>query len=190
MTSIHPACGRWSAGLSHLSANAKRRLRRRCRCRRCYRRGPEKSRLEPACCAIILARMKPLHLLGITAALSALLIFAATRADAAPRPAFGPRFPPPPTANLPVFGFPGIYVVDREVIHVVEREVVREVQAPPPPPPQPPRKPWVLGASYASLPGGCMKMIDDGVSYYHCSGEWYRQVGSGSAVEYKAVAAP
>ena len=35
-----------------------------------------------------------------------------------------------------------------------------------------------------------MKLIDGGVSYYHCSGEWYRQVGSGSAVQYKAVAAP
>jgi YHS domain-containing protein len=31
-----------------------------------------------------------------------------------------------------------------------------------------------------------MKMIDGGVSYYHCSGEWYRQVGG----EYRAVAQP
>jgi len=43
---------------------------------------------------------------------------------------------------------------------------------------------------YDSLPSPCMKMIEDGASYYHCSGEWYLQVGSGSAVEYKAVQAP
>ena len=24
-----------------------------------------------------------------------------------------------------------------------------------------------------------MKMIQDGASYYHCSGEWYRQVSGG-----------
>jgi hypothetical protein len=35
-----------------------------------------------------------------------------------------------------------------------------------------------------------MKMIEDGASYYLCSGEWYRQLGSGSAATYKAVAQP
>ena len=135
--------------------------------------------------------MKGTHLLALTAALSALLIFAAAKADAQNHAVGGgPRFPPPPTANLPVFGFPGVWVVEREVPVVIEREVIREVQAPPPPPPPAPRKPWVLGASYASLPGGCMKMIDGGTSYYHCSGEWYREIGSGSAVQYKAVAQP
>ena len=34
------------------------------------------------------------------------------------------------------------------------------------------------------------KMIEDGASYFHCSGEWYRQAGSGSAVTYTAVKAP
>ena len=74
------------------------------------------------------------------------------------------------------------------MVHVIEREVVREVPVavePPQPPPEP-RKPYVIGASYASLPAGCMKMIYEGESFYLCSGEWYRQDGS----QYKAVEAP
>ena len=83
-------------------------------------------------------------------------------------------------------GFFPIFVVQREVPVIVEREVVREVAAAPPPPPPPaPRKPYVIGKSYASLPGGCMKLIEGGASYYHCGGEWYRQTGS----RYVAVAA-
>jgi hypothetical protein len=134
--------------------------------------------------------MKGTHLLAITGALSALLIFAASRVEAQQqRPRFSP--PPPPGGNLQGF-FPGVYVYEREVIHVVERTP----EPPPSPPaapavaPAPPRKPYAIGNSYATLPGGCMKMIDGGVSYYHCSGEWYRQVGSGSGVQYKAVASP
>lgn len=84
-------------------------------------------------------------------------------------------------------------LVEREVPVIVEREVVREVVrevAPPAPPP--PRKPYVVGRSYASLPGGCMKMIEGGASYYYCGGgEWYRLVGSGAgAVKYRAIAKP
>jgi len=82
------------------------------------------------------------------------------------------------------------YYVEREPV-VIEREIVREVPvvAEPPPPKPPPREPYVIGKSYASLPpSGCMKLIEDAVSYYMCSGEWYRQVGNGSAVTYKAVA--
>ena len=70
-----------------------------------------------------------------------------------------------------------------------EREIVREVPvaAPaPPPPPPPPRKPYVLGRTYDSLPGGCMKMVERGASYFHCSGEWYRKVPGG----YRAVRQP
>ena len=86
-------------------------------------------------------------------------------------------------------GIGGVWIVEREVPVIVEREVVREVPVPvPAEPPPPPRKPYVIGNSYASLPGGCMKLIEEGVSYYYCSGEWYRQVGSGSAATYKAVA--
>jgi hypothetical protein len=33
-----------------------------------------------------------------------------------------------------------------------------------------------------------MKMIEDGASYYYCSGEWYRQMGAGRSATYKAVA--
>lgn len=135
--------------------------------------------------------MKALHLLGISAAISALLIFAAAEADAQSGGVGGGfrRLPPPPVADGAFLGFPGVYVIER--VQVIEREVVKEVPAPPPPePPPPPRKPYVVGASYDTLPGPCMKMIQDGASYYHCSGEWYRQVGSGSAVEYRAVQAP
>jgi len=79
------------------------------------------------------------------------------------------------------FAVPFFYP-EREVV-VVEREVIREV---PPEPPAPPRKPYLIGASYASLPGGCMKMIEAGGTYFYCGGEWYRQVGGG----YRAVAQP
>ena len=83
--------------------------------------------------------------------------------------------------------FPGYYI-EREVVHdvVVVHDQPVETVAPPEPPP-PPRKPWVMGKSYSSLPSGCMKMIEDGISYFHCSGEWYREVGRG---QYKAVSAP
>lgn len=93
--------------------------------------------------------------------------------------------PQPPLANG-FFGWPGVYVVER--VHVIEREVVKEVPvaAPPPEPPPPPRKPYKLGALYDDLPTPCMKMIEGGASYYHCSGEWYRQVGG----QYAAVKAP
>ncbi len=98
-----------------------------------------------------------------------------------------------------------ILVVEREVPVIVEREVVREVVTPPPTPvsgsdrlgdgplPGTPqgegskRKPYAIGSSYASLPGGCMKMIDEGVSFYYCGGgEWYKQAGK----LYRAVAKP
>ena len=84
-------------------------------------------------------------------------------------------------------GFPGFIIVERTVPVVIEREVVREVPAAAPAPPPPPRKPYAVGASYASLPGGCLKMIEGGASYYYCGGgEWYRAVGK----LYRAVAKP
>jgi hypothetical protein len=132
--------------------------------------------------------MKAIHMLGLTAVMSAALIFAAARADAEPRPVGGgPRHLPPPPVNLPVGGFfPGVYVYERETVHVIEKAP----EPPPPPapaaPPPEPRKPYVIGNSYASLPSGCMKMIADGASYYHCNGEWYRQVGA----QYTAVRQP
>jgi hypothetical protein len=74
-----------------------------------------------------------------------------------------------------------------EVVHdvVVVHDVAAEPPAPPPPPPKP-REPWVLGRTYGALPGGCMKMIAGGASYYQCSGDWYRKVAGG----YRAVARP
>jgi len=57
---------------------------------------------------------------------------------------------------------------------------------PPPPPPPPPREPYAIGRTYKALPGGCLKMVQGGASYFHCSGGWYRQVGS----RYRAVAMP
>ena len=132
--------------------------------------------------------MKALHLMAISAAIAAMLIFAAAEADAQQRAAGGgPGSRSPVTAitspvGKPGFhgGFGGVWIVEREVV-IVEREVVRE------PPadcrrrrgPAPPRKPYVIGNSYASLPGGCMKLIEDGASYYYCGGEWYRQLGGG-----------
>jgi len=146
--------------------------------------------------------MKALHLLAATGAASVLLAFAAGNAGADP-PAGGvpiaPRSPPPPPpAGMNGFhdgfhdgfhrGFHGggfliveepQVVVERDVVH----EVVEEVPAPPPPPP---RERYVIGRSYSSLPSGCMKMIDLGVSYYRCNGEWYREGRAG----YIAVAQP
>jgi hypothetical protein len=136
--------------------------------------------------------MKPLHLLGISAAMSALLIFAAAEADAEPAGVGGGfRHVPPPSHGGHFNGFfPGFFVYDREVIHVIEREPAPRADPPPaaPAPLAPPREPYVIGKTYASLPGPCMKMIEDGASYYLCSGDWYRQVGSGSNTQYRAIA--
>lgn len=136
--------------------------------------------------------MKPLHPLTLSAAMAALLMCTPSLADGEMRPVGGgPRHLPPPPPGGPFVGFPGVYVIEREIPVIVEREVVREVPVPvPAEPPPPPRKPYAIGERYASLPGGCMKLIDQGASYYHCSGEWYRQVGSGSSMQYMAVKAP
>ena len=124
--------------------------------------------------------------------MSALLVLAAAGAHAQPLPPGGFRSPPPPRPHGGFHGgfHGGIFVIEREVVHVIEREVVRDTPAGPPAPPAPPREPYVIGRSYSSLPGGCMKMIDNGISYYNCSGEWYRQVLAGAGAQYKAVAQP
>ena len=90
-------------------------------------------------------------------------------------------------------GFGNVWIVEREVPIIDEREVVREKPAEQPvavAAPVAPRKPYVIGSTYASLPSGCMKLIDGGVSYYYCSGEWYRQMGGGRDAQYRAVAQP
>ena len=150
--------------------------------------------------------MKTLHLLTVSAAMCALLVLAAGEAGAQrPVAGLGPRTPPLVPRDHGGWkhggkhhGFGGgIWIVerpfgyaqDREVPVIVEREVVvREVvPAAPPAPPPPPRKPFVVGKSYASLPGGCMKLIEGGASYYYCGGgEWYRAAGK----QYRAVSKP
>lgn len=138
--------------------------------------------------------MKSFHPPALSAALAALALFAAApQAEAQQRTVgSGLRLPPPAPPPIGEFhGFPGLIIVEREVPVIVERET------PPPPvpltPPAPPsgeakeaRKPYVIGMTYSSLPGGCMKMIEGGASYYWCSGEWYRQMGK----QYRAVAKP
>ena len=98
---------------------------------------------------------------------------------------------PPPRHDRGHGGFGGAFWADDHETIVIEREVVREVPVagPAPATPPPPRKPYKLGASYDSLPpGGCMKLIEGTTAYYHCGGEWYREVRTGSAALYKAVA--
>ncbi|HEU0309969.1 MAG TPA: hypothetical protein VFR36_01940 [Sphingomicrobium sp.] len=137
--------------------------------------------------------MKANYLFALNAAMSALLIATAPDARAQQgQVGFGHRqLPPPPASGHHGFvGFPGVWVVEREVIRIVEKPVPAPVPPAPAEPPPPPRKPYAIGENYGSLPGGCMKMIEEGASYYMCSGEWYRQVGSGSAVQYLAVKEP
>ena len=147
--------------------------------------------------------MSRLHLPAASAAMAALLMVPAPQADAQQHVVGGGlRLPPPASSHSNHFSWEGrhgfhggfgggVWIVEREVPVIIEREVVvREVPAAPPvtaPPPAPPRKPYVIGSTYASLPGGCMKWIEPGASYYHCGGEWYRQVGGG---RYQAVAHP
>ena len=86
----------------------------------------------------------------------------------------------------------GFFVLEREVVYVVEREVVRDdpPPQPAPAPPPPPRELYVIGSTYSSIPSGCMKMINDGASYYHCDGDWFRAVLTSSRVRYLAVRMP
>jgi hypothetical protein len=145
--------------------------------------------------------MKPLSSLAIGAAVAAVL--AAPEADAQQRPvAGGLRINLPSPANH--FSWEGhhrfhggVFIVERDVPVIVEREVVREVAVTPPPTPPHQgegrkRKPYVIGGTYASLPPqGCMKLIEDGASYYFCGGgEWYRPLGDGRDSKYRAVVKP
>jgi hypothetical protein len=148
--------------------------------------------------------MKPRHLLVLSAAVAVLPLLAVTSAQAQQRAVSGPRITLPSHSNHFSWerrhGFHGlhggIFIVEREMPVIVEREVVREVAAansgtPNTDVPILPRKPYVVGGTYASLPGGCMKMIEEGGSYYFCGGgEWYRQLGDGSGAKYRAVARP
>jgi len=81
-----------------------------------------------------------------------------------------------------------VFIYGEDYVPVVVEEVARdEPPAPPPPAPPPePRKPYVLGRIYDTLPGGCLKLLQDGAAYYQCSGHWYQEVGE----QYKAVRMP
>lgn len=146
--------------------------------------------------------MKALHLLAMSAAMAPLLILAAARADAQQPPVAGGRpFVPPPSPSQGRMGgmhgmhgsrhFSRGFFIYQDYAPVYVHDDAQDDTPPPaavpPPPPPAPRKPYVIGRSYSSLPpDGCLKLIQDGSSYYGCSGEWYRQVGVG----YKAVAQP
>ena len=137
--------------------------------------------------------MKALHLTAVTAAMCALLALAPGPAGAEQRPVIAPLYsPPPPQGGMHGFHHfsPG-FLIYRDYVPVYVHDDARDDLPPPaavpPPPPPAPRKPYVIGRSYSSLPPqGCLKLIQDGASYYGCSGEWYRQVGAG----YQAVAQP
>lgn len=142
--------------------------------------------------------MKMRHLLALSAVLSAMLILAASAADAQRRTVIGgwTGLPRDGGGMRGVHGLRGafpVFVTERQAPVIIEREVAREVPAGPPAPAEPPapaKKHYVIGASYASLPAGCMKLIEDGVSYYYCGGEWYRQVRADGRSRYLAVAQP
>jgi hypothetical protein len=133
VTSIHSAFGRWSAGASHLSAKS-----------------------------------APLHSLALALVLCG---FAAAEADAQRAPSVtigGWSNPPPPRHGGGHHRNPGrhhafpVFIVEREAPVIIEREVVvREVPVivEPPAPPPPPRPAFVIGKTYAALPGACMKML-------------------------------
>ena len=132
--------------------------------------------------------MKAPHLTAAITAIAATLALAPAAASAQQTiPMKFGRAPPRQNVITPGFGF-GFPFVEREVVHhVYEREIIREVPVEVAPPP-PPRAAFVVGKSYDSLPGGgCMKMIDSGATFFNCSGEWYREVGSR---QYKAVESP
>jgi len=139
--------------------------------------------------------MKAPHLLAVGAATAAMLIIAESGAEAQQRPVGGGMRNRLPANGERMHGHNRFVLpffwVEREGPVIIEKEVVKEVPVVVKDPPAPkPREPYAVGKSYASLPDGCMKMIEDGASYYLCSGEWYQQVGSGSAAKYKAVAQP
>ena len=143
--------------------------------------------------------MNPIHLLA--ALIAAFVTAFPAVAQQQSGIALTPRSPPPPPQSVIHGTFDGgfhhhrgfggggfILYPETEVVHdvVVVHDQPAEPPAPPPPPPAP-KEPWVMGRTYASLPGGCMKMVEKAASYFYCGGDWYRQVGARS---YKAVGKP
>lgn len=77
-------------------------------------------------------------------------------------------------------------VVVHDIVVVYDQPPEPPQPPPAPPPPPKPREPYVIGRTYKTLPGGCLKMVQGGASYFRCGGGWYRQVGS----RYRAVKMP
>jgi hypothetical protein len=143
-------------------------------------------------CAAVMTR----HL---TAGLAAILLAAPAGASPNPWPNGVPTAPAAPQGGVHGgggfhggHGFRGggfFFVPETEVVHDVVVVHDQPTAAPEPPPPPPaPREPYVIGRTYGSLPGGCMKMVEGlgEASYFHCSEGWYRQVGA----QFRAVAGP
>ena len=133
--------------------------------------------------------MKAPHLLAFGAAAAAML-FAASGAEAQQRPiGGGPRNSFSADGRMHGknrFFLPFVWVEQQDPV-VIEKTVVKETVVVKDPPAPPKREPYAVGKTYDTLPPeGCMKLIENGGSYYLCSGEWYQQVGG----KYKAVAKP
>jgi hypothetical protein len=143
--------------------------------------------------------MKPLDLLGPGAALASMLTTGPAQAQQRTA-ATGPRITYPSQSNHFSWerghgfkrGFGGFLIVEREVPVYIEKETAPPKAVPLPTPSaqggEKERKPYVVGSTYASLPASCMKLIEQGASYYFCGGgEWYREVRAGRDPLYRAV---
>ncbi|MFL6731522.1 MAG: hypothetical protein ACJ8EP_04190 [Sphingomicrobium sp.] len=140
--------------------------------------------------------MKALRLAAVMAAICATLELGPAWADGG-QPGGGLIVSPPPPAAQPGRFSPfngGFFFYERDYVPVVVQEVVRDEKPAQPPvaatPPPPPRKPYVIGRTYSSLPSGCLKLIEEGVSYFQCSGQWYRELKGPGDTMYRAVARP
>ena len=130
--------------------------------------------------------MQRLKLLVQGAVAAALIAFIGAEAAAQRRPIVRPPINQPIRRALPV---QNVILVEEEVAVEGKAEAVEPAKEAPAATPEPkpePREPYAIGKSYASLPGGCMKLIQDGVSYFNCSGDWYQPKNGG----YVAVNAP
>ena len=140
--------------------------------------------------------MKAIRLAAVSVAICTALVPAPAQSDAG-QPGGGLVVSPPPPAAQPgrFGGFNGgFFFYEREYVPVVVQQVVRDEKPADPPaaaaPAPSPRKPYVIGRTYSSLPGGCLKLIEDGVSYFQCNGQWYREVKGEGDTMYRAVARP
>jgi len=140
--------------------------------------------------------VKAVRLAAVMAAICATLELGPAWADGG-QPGGGLIVSPPPPAAQPGRFSPfngGFFFYERDYVPVIVQEVVRDEKPAQPPvaaaPAPPPRKPYVIGRTYSSLPSGCLKLIEEGVSYFQCSGQWYRELKGPGDTMYRAVARP